>query len=82
MESSLVKVVDGRAMANSLEVAHTFEKEHKHVMRDIRKLIDSGLLGQSTFGLSSYINEQNKEQPAFNMTKDGFVMLAMGFTSD
>ena len=32
------------------------------------------------FSESTYLNEQNKEQPMFIMNQDGFTLLAMGFT--
>ncbi|MGG5324351.1 hypothetical protein IGJ83_000713 [Enterococcus pernyi] len=58
----------------SLEVAKMVGREHKEVLRDIRKII--GQLGeskiaQSYFVESTYINEQNKEQPCFDCTKKG-----------
>ena len=34
----------------------------------------------SNFRQSSYFNVQGKEQPCYEMTKDGFTLLAMGFT--
>ena len=37
-------------------------------------------LGVSNFRQSSYFNLQGKEQPCYEMTKDGFTLLAMGFT--
>ena len=36
--------------------------------------------GVSNFRRSSYLNVQGKEQPCYEMTKDGFTLLAMGFT--
>ena len=36
--------------------------------------------GVSNFRQSSYFNVQGKEQPCYEMTKDGFTLLAMGFT--
>jgi Rha family phage regulatory protein len=35
---------------------------------------------ESNFGLSSYQSEQNKEMPEYLMTRDGFTILAMGYT--
>ncbi|MBR1486410.1 MAG: Rha family transcriptional regulator, partial [Synergistaceae bacterium] len=36
----------------------------------------------SNFRQSSYINEQNKKQPCYVLTRDGFTALAMGFTGE
>ena len=73
------------ARANSLLVAKMFEKEHRNVLADIRKIIDpeSGLsetFRELNFQLSSYRSEQNKKLPCYNLTRDGFTLLVMGFT--
>ena len=72
-------------MVDSRIVADVFEKEHKDVIRAIKKVIspESGYseeFGQRNFAPSSYKNSQNKIQPCYQMTRDGFVALAMGFT--
>ena len=66
----------------SLQVAEAFGKEHKHVLRDIRIILEADEDGfsESNFGLSSYLTEQNKEMPMYVMSKDGFVLLVMGYT--
>ena len=75
------------AMVDSRFVAEFFEKNHQHVMEAIKKLIGekSGYsqdFRQSNFRQSFYINEQNKKQPCYVMTRDGFTALAMGFTGE
>jgi len=56
---------DGVAVVSSRVVAEDFGKEHNVVMRTIRnKIEDSAILhSQSYFIESTYINNQNKEQP-------------------
>lgn len=71
-----------RAGCTSLDVAETFGKDHRHVLRDIRELGCSGEFRLSNFGQSSYINAQGKEQPMVLMTRDGFTLLAMGYTGE
>jgi len=71
----------GQAITNSLLVAKKFGKDHKHVLESIRKLMtaeNSAVL--QMFEESTYINEQNKTQPMYLMNRDGFTLLAMGFT--
>lgn len=75
-----VSLVHGQPMVSSLAVAEHFEKEHKHVMRDVRELGCSEEFARSNFGLGSYMDAQGQERPAVNLTKDGFVMLVMGYT--
>ena len=71
--------VEGKVFANSLDVAKVFEKKHIHVMEKIRSFSERGL---SNFRLSSYANTQNKSQPMYEMNRDGFMFLAMGFTGE
>lgn len=66
----------------SLEIAETFEKQHSHVLRDIEKLECSEGFRQSNFGLSSYRSSQNKSFPMYYITRDGFTLLAMGYTGE
>lgn len=69
-------------VVTSLDVAETFGKEHKHVLRDIREIECSEDFRQSNFEQSSYINSQNKKQPMYYLTRDGFTLLAMGYTGE
>lgn len=80
MSVPALNVINGRPTALSTQVAEFFGKLHRHVMRDIRSLIDSAPECQSNFGLTSYKDCQGKEQPAYRMDRKGFVLLAMGFT--
>ena len=67
-------------VVTSLDIAETFGKEHKNVLRDIKQLECSDEFGQLNFEPSSYINQQNKEQPMYFITRDGFTLLVMGYT--
>lgn len=82
MNEIVFRGANDQALTNSLLVAETFGKEHKHVLDSIRKLIgtaeNSAVL--EMFSESTYLNEQNKEQPLFLLNRDGFTLLAMGFT--
>lgn len=69
-------------VVTSLDVAETFGKRHDHVLRDIKELECSEEFRLSNFGESSYINMQNKKQPMYLMTKDGFTLLVMGYTGE
>ena len=65
-----------------MQVAESFEKEHRNVLADIRKILDTDEdgFGALNFQRSSYLSEQNKEMPMYVMSKDGFVLLVMGYT--
>jgi Rha family phage regulatory protein len=70
----------GKDITTSLIIAEVFGKEHKHVLRDIQELECPEDFRQSNFGLSSYVSSQGKELPMYEITKDGFSFLAMGYT--
>ena len=73
------------AMVDSLFVAQAFEKEHKNVVREIERLTasDSGLsqeFNALNFERITYRDSRGRKQRAYGMTRDGFVLLVMGFT--
>ncbi|MCI8750913.1 MAG: Rha family transcriptional regulator [Lachnospiraceae bacterium] len=71
---------NNKAVCTSLQVAEKFEKRHDNVMRDIRGLLKNEET-QQMFKLSSYIEKQNGQKyPMCYMNRDGFSLLAMGFT--
>lgn len=69
-------------VVTSLDVAETFGKEHRRVLQDIRDLKCSEEFRLHNFVQSSYVNEQGHNQSMFIMTKDGFTLLAMGYTGE
>lgn len=71
---------NNQATTTSLKIAEVFEKNHKNILRDIKNLECPIEFGRLNFELSSYINSQNKEMPCYEVTRDGFTLLAMGFT--
>lgn len=71
-----------RAVCTSLDVAETFGKDHKHVLRDIRELGCSEEFNRSNFGPITYTDSRNRNQEAMVMTRDGFTLLVMGYTGE
>ena len=67
-------------VVTSLDVAETFRKEHARVLRDIRDLDCSNEFRVGNFAESYYVNAQNKKQPMYYITRDGFTLLVMGYT--
>lgn len=82
MKDLVFKGENGKALTNSLLVAEKFGKRHKDVLESIRKLMataeNPAVLGM--FVKSQYVTEQNKTLPMIVMNRDGFTLLAMGFT--
>lgn len=69
-------------VVTSLDVAETFEKRHDNVIRDIADLQCSKEFRLLNFEESNYINSQNHKQPMYYITRDGFTLLAMGYTGE
>lgn len=77
-----VEMVSGRPVVSSVKIAQIFSKEHFNVMRDVRKVIDE--VGREFASLNfeerEYVTGNNNRYPMYWMTRDGFSLLAMGFT--
>ena len=85
--NSLVELQDGEVTTTSLQVAEQFGKQHKDVLRAIDNLrgglrnIAPALEIRDWFVETTYINEKNHQEfRMYNITKNGFVLLAGGFT--
>ena len=87
MDNQLVKLGlterDGKAVVSSRDIARVFEKEHRRVLQDVRTIAENDLVwGLHNFVQSAYTNEQNKSQPQYLITRDGFTLLVMGYTGE
>ena len=79
----LVHVENGKVTVTSKQVADHFGKIHRDVMRAIRNELETaGDFGVRNFALSSYTSLQNKKLECYEMTRDGFSLIAMGFIGD
>ena len=75
------------ARVDSRSVAAFFEKEHFHVLRDIARITDtkSGLSKEfidSNFVADKYKDSTGRKLPCYQMTRDGFTILVMGYTGE
>lgn len=80
--NNLVIMKDQQAVTSSLQVAETFGKEHRAVLKAIDDLKE-GLAQKyaDLFCEDTYIHPQNKQSyRQVIMNRDGFTLLAMGFT--
>lgn len=79
---NLVIMKDKQAVTTSLQVAENFGKRHDHILRDLDELKE-GLTQNwgDLFSESTYVHPQNKQEyRMIYMNRDGFTLLAMGFT--
>lgn len=67
----------------SLQVAEAFGKEHRHMLRDIRNITPkcSESFNASNFGLVTYKDAKGEERPMYLLSKDGLLMVTMGYTT-
>ena len=77
---TLVRISGNRLVTTSLEISNHFGKKHKNVLQAIENLECSDEFVKLNFQPISYRDGMNREKPAYEITRDGFVFLCMGFT--
>jgi len=85
-----VQLIEGRAVTSSVEVARVYGKQHKNVLQAIEKMLpDLPNSGQLNFQPTTIrveisgaanANGATRDSKAYHLTRDGFTLLAMGFT--
>lgn len=81
MAELVIQNSNGNDVTTSLIVAQVFGKNHKDVLRDIEKLSCSEDFRVRNFAHTPYTHPQNGQvYHYYEMTKDGFSFLVMGYT--
>lgn len=75
-----VQIKNDQVVTNSLKVAEAFGKQHKDVLKKLQHVECSVEFTERNFSLSEYIDSTGRVLPMYEMTKDGFIFLVMGFT--
>lgn len=79
--NELVYLKNEQALTDSLTVAEMFEKQHKHVLEKIEKILnDSAENSAQCFHKTRYKDASGKWNTKYLMNRDGFTFLVMGFT--
>ncbi|QCD52804.1 Rha family transcriptional regulator [Campylobacter sp. RM16192] len=76
-----LEVVADQAYTTSLSVASVFNKRHDHIIAKIRELPQDDFTAPN-FRVSEYKDKSGRKLPMYQITKDGLVLLAMGFTGE
>lgn len=80
MTDIIISTQDGEPVVSSRQIAESFDKRHDHVIRDI----DNLKRGVPNFGEMFFETEipdsYGRPQRAYLINRDGFTLLAMGFT--
>lgn len=77
------EVANDRAFTTSLSVSEVFNKQHKHILAKIAEIPAD--FREPNFRLTerkAKFGAVVRSEPYYEMTKDGFVLLAMGFTGE
>ena len=78
--SPALEARNGQITATSLQVAEHFQKRHTNVIRAIRNLEVPDEFNRLNFEPVAYVDEKGERRPMYHITRDGFALLAMGFT--
>lgn len=86
--TQLVFIQNNKVVTDSLTIAEVFKKRHTDVVRDIEVQIkkleaaDENEWGKGNFAHTQYQHHQNKQwYPKYNLTEDGFAIVAMSYTT-
>ena len=80
MQNLVAVVESGALMTTSIKVAEAFGKRHDNVLAKLKALQCSKDFALLNFEECYRQGSNNKPEPFWNMTKDGFMFLVMGFT--
>lgn len=80
--NDLVIMKNQQAVTISLQVAETFRKRHDHLLRDIEQLKKDVPNFGEMFAEGSEPDSYGRDRKVFYMNRDGFTLLAMGFTGN
>lgn len=78
-------VIDNHPVTTSLDVAAYFGKQHKNVIQKIKRLgvpVDFASANFSAHATNIQAGAVKRDSKIYNMTKDGFMFLVMGFTGE
>lgn len=78
--NDLVNLNEGQAVTTSVKIADIFEKRHDHVLRDIYKLEKDVPNFGEMFQKGETFDSYGRSRKTYFMNRDGFALIAMGFT--
>lgn len=79
MNEIILSTQNGEPVASSRQIAESFGKEHKSVLRSVEDLVAQNCAAKSMFYETTFEN-RGKQYPMYLMNRDGFSLLVMGFT--
>ena len=79
MNEIILSTQNGEPVASSRQIAESFGKEHKHVLTAIRQILVAENSATKFFHETAF-EYRGQKFPEYLMNRDGFTLLAMGFT--
>ncbi len=78
--NNLVQISDNQVVTTSILVSSVFGKEHKNILSRIRNEDIPADFNRLNFKPVTYLDKKGEVRPMYEITRDGFTLLAMGFT--
>lgn len=72
--------INNQLTTTSLNICEVFNKPHKNILKAIEELECSANFKSANFLADYYMDSRNRKQKKYLITRDGFTILAMGFT--
>ncbi|EAI7985009.1 Rha family transcriptional regulator [Campylobacter coli] len=76
-----LNIKENKVFINSLDLAKVFNKNHRHILQTTKNQPQNDFT-ESNFILSTYKDKKGELRPCYNLTRDGFSLLVMGFTGE
>ena len=80
MSEIVLSTKSGEPVASSRQVAENFGKEHKDILESIRQILAAENSATKSMFYETTFENRGKRYPMYLMNRDGFTLLAMGFT--
>lgn len=80
MSEIVLSMKSGEPVASSRQVAENFGKEHKDTLESIRQILAAENSATKSMFYETTFENRGKQYPMYLMNRDGFTLLAMGFT--
>ena len=77
-----VQLIDGHPRVSSLSISEHFEKPHDAVLKSVRKIVSEcpAEFDAVNFYAVNYTDAKGESRPMYQLSRDGFTLVAMGFT--
>ncbi len=76
-----LNIKENKVFINSLDLAKVFNKNHRHILQTTKNQPQNDFT-ESNFILSTYKDKKGELRPCYNLTRDAFSLLVMGFTGE